>query len=208
MNFGKLFTDGGFVMYPLLLISILVVTLAIERLYFWFNLGNRQQQLIRTVLDLYHNQSNLVMDKLQREQDLPIARIFTSAIGLKDATPEEFKLAMENELHAEIPLLRRFIPVFDAVIGIAPLLGLLGTVTGLITSFSSLKIGQAGGGNSSSVVGGISEALVSTASGVIVAILASVCANLFRGLYQRQLSQIHESTGQLELLHRRISGQQ
>ena len=207
MNFGKLFTDGGFVMYPLLLISILVVALAIERLYFWSKMGTRQQQLIRTVLDLYRNQSNLVFDKLEREQDLPIARIFMSAIGLKDATPEEFKLAMENEIHAEIPLLRRFIPVFDAVIGLAPLLGLLGTVTGLITSFSSLKIGQAGGGNSGSVVGGISEALVSTASGVIVAILASVCANLFRGLYQRQLSQINESTGQLELLHRRIFGQ-
>ena len=207
MNFGKLFTDGGFVMYPLLLISILVVTLAIERLYFWSKMGTRQQQLIRTVLDLYRNQSNLVFDKLEREQDLPIARIFISAIGLKDATPEEFKLAMENEIHAEIPLLRRFIPVFDAVIGLAPLLGLLGTVTGLITSFSSLKIGQAGGSNSGSVVGGISEALVSTASGVIVAILASVCANLFRGLYQRQLSQINESTGQLELLHRRIFGQ-
>ena len=207
MNFGKLFTDGGFVMYPLLLISILVVTLAIERLYFWSKMGTRQQQLIPTVLDLYRNQSNLVFDKLEREQDLPIARIFMSAIGLKDATPEEFRLAMENEIHAEIPLLRRFIPVFDAVIGLAPLLGLLGTVTGLITSFSSLKIGQAGGSNSGSVVGGISEALVSTASGVIVAILASVCANLFRGLYQRQLSQINESTGQLELLHRRIFGQ-
>ena len=207
MNFGKLFTDGGFVMYPLLLISILVVTLAIERLYFWSKMGTRQQQLIPTVLDLYRNQSNLVFDKLEREQDLPIARIFMSAIGLKDATPEEFRLAMENEIHAEIPLLRRFIPVFDAVIGLAPLLGLLGTVTGLITSFSSLKIGQTGGGNSSSVVGGISEALVSTASGVIVAILASVCANLFRGLYQRQIYQIHESTGQLELLHRRIFGQ-
>ena len=207
MNFGKLFTDGGFVMYPLLLISILVVTLAIERLYFWSKMGRRQQQLIRTVLDLYRNQSNLIFDQLEREQDLPIARIFISAISLKDATPEEFRLAMENEIHAEIPILRRFIPVFDAVIGLAPLLGLLGTVTGLITSFSSLKIGQAGGGNSGNVVGGISEALVSTASGVIVAILASVCANLFRGLYQRQLYQIHESTGQLELLHRRILGQ-
>ena len=207
MNFGKLFTDGGFVMHPLLLISILVVTLAIERLYFWSKMGRRQQQLIRTVLDLYRNQSNLIFDKLEREQDLPIARIFISAISLKDATPEEFRLAMENEIHAEIPILRRFIPVFDAVIGLAPLLGLLGTVTGLITSFSSLKIGQAGGGNSGSVVGGISEALVSTASGVIVAILASVCANLFRGLYQRQIYQINESTGQLELLHRRIFGQ-
>lgn len=207
MNFGKLFNDGGIVMYPLLLISILVVALGIERLYFWSNLRNRQKQLIPTVLDLYHNRSNLVIDKLQREQDLPIARIFMAAIRLKDATPEEFRLAMDNELHAEIPLLRRFILVFDAVIGLAPLLGLLGTVTGLITSFASLKIGQ-GGGSSSSVVGGISEALVSTASGVIVAVVASICANLFRGLYQRQLSQIHESTGQLELLHRRFFWQQ
>ena len=207
MNLSKIFADGGIVMYPLLLASIIVVTLAIERIYFWSKIVKRQRKLIRTILDLYQDRSLLIMDRLERDRDLPIARIFISAIGLKDATPEEFKLAMENELHAEIPLLRRFIPVFDAVIGLAPLLGLLGTVTGLITSFSSLKIGQAGGSNSGSVVGGISEALVSTASGVIVAILASVCANLFRGLYQRQLSQINESTGQLELLHRRIFGQ-
>jgi len=124
-----------------------------------------------------------------------------TAIGLKNPTPEAFRLAIENEAHAEIPILRRFINVFDAVIGLAPLLGLLGTVTGLISSFASLKIGQGGGSSSSNVVGGISEALVSTASGVIVAILASICANLFRGLYQRQLSQIHESTGQLEFIH-------
>jgi biopolymer transport protein ExbB len=202
MNFIKIFTDGGIVMYPLLLASILVITLAIERLYFWSKIGNRQKQLTRVVLDLYHNQSPLVIDRLKREQDLPIARIFIAAISLKNPTPEAFRLAIENEAHAEVPLLRRFINVFDAVISLAPLLGLLGTVTGLISSFASLKIGQAGGGGSSNVVGGISEALVSTASGVIVAILASICANLFRGLYQRQLSQIHESTGQLELIHR------
>jgi biopolymer transport protein ExbB len=202
MNFIKIFNDGGIVMYPLLFSSILVVTLAIERLYFWSKIGNKQKQLIRTVLDLYQNQSPLVIDRLQRERDLPIARIFMAAISLKDPTPEAFRLAMENEAHAEIPILRRFINVFDAIISLAPLLGLLGTVTGLITSFASLKIGQAGGSSSSNVVGGISEALVSTASGVIVAILASICANLFRGLYQRQLSQIHEATGQLELIHR------
>lgn len=201
MNYVKIFTDGGIVMYPLLLALILVITLAIERLYFWSKIGNRQKQLIRTVLDLYQNQSPLVFDKLEREQDLPIARIFMTAIGLKNPTPEAFRLAIENEAHAEIPILRRFINVFDAVIGLAPLLGLLGTVTGLISSFASLKIGQGGGSSSSDVVGGISEALVSTASGVIVAILASICANLFRGLYQRQLSQIHESTGQLEFIH-------
>jgi biopolymer transport protein ExbB len=204
MNFIKLFNDGGIVMYPLLAASILMVTLACERLFFWLNIGSRQKKLINIVFDLYQNNSNLVMDKLERERDLPLARVFAAAIGLKDANPEEFRLAMESEVHAEMPLLRRFINVFDAIIGLAPLLGLLGTVTGLITSFSSLKLGQALGGGSDNVVGGISEALVSTATGVIVAIVASVFANVFRSFYQRQIYQIQESTGQLELLHRRL----
>ncbi len=161
--------------------------------------------MVRTVLDLYQGNPPLAMERLDRELDLPIARIFMAAIGLGDATPDEFRLALESQTHAEIPRLRRSINFFDAVIGLAPLFGLLGTVTGLIASFASLKIGQAASSESSNVVGGISEALVSTAAGVIVAILASVCANVFRGLYQREISQIHEFTGQLELLHRRVT---
>jgi biopolymer transport protein ExbB len=203
MDFIKTFNSGGAVMYPLLFASILVIALAIERLYFWLKIGQREKPMIRTVFDLYQNGSPLVIDRLEREQDLPIARIFMAAISLKDPTPEEFRLAMESEAHAEIPILRRFINVFDAIIGLAPLLGLLGTVTGLIASFSSLKIGQSVGAGSNNVVGGIAEALISTATGVVVAVLASLCANVFRGLYQRQLSQIQESTGQLELIHRR-----
>ncbi|NJR32509.1 MAG: MotA/TolQ/ExbB proton channel family protein [Chamaesiphon sp. CSU_1_12] len=201
--FIKTFNAGGAVMYPLLFASILTIALGIERLYFWTKIGRREKPMIRTVLDLYQNGSPLVIERLKREQDLPIARIFMAAIGLKDPTPEEFRLAMESEAHAEIPILRRFIDIFDAIIGLAPLLGLLGTVTGLIISFDSLKIGQSVGAGSSKVVGGIAEALISTATGVIVAVMASLCANLFRSLYQRQMSQIQESTGQLELIHRR-----
>ena len=201
MNFIKTFTDGGMVMYPLLAASLLVVTLAIERLYFWLQLGNRQRRLIRTVLDLYQSRSPLVLERLDRERDLPIARIFMAAISLQDSSPDEFRLAMESQAHAEIPVLRRFNNVFDTVISLAPLFGLLGTIIGLISSFSSLKIGQANGGGN--VAAGIGEALVATASGLIVAILASICANVFRGLYQRQMAQIQESSGQLELLHRR-----
>lgn len=204
MDFLKIFHDGGAVMYPLLLASVLVIALAIERLIFWSKIGKRQQQLIRTVLDLYQNQSSLVFDKLEREQDLPIARIFMAAIGIKDATPEEFRLAMESEAHAEIPILRRFNNVFDTVISLAPLFGLLGTIIGLIGSFSSLKVGGGSSNSSGNVAAGIGEALIATASGLVVAILASICANIFRGLYQRQMSQIQESTGQLELIHRRI----
>jgi biopolymer transport protein ExbB len=204
MDLIKIFHDGGIVMYPLLLASVIVVTLAIERLIFWSKIGNRQQPLIRTVLDLYQNQSPLVFDRLDREQDLPIARIFIAAIGIKDATPEEFRLAMESEAYAELPILRRFNNIFDTVISLAPLFGLLGTIIGLIGSFSSLKVGQNTGGGAENVAAGIGEALVATASGLVVAILASICANIFRGLYQRQVAQIQESTGQLELIHRRL----
>lgn len=120
MNLLKIFHDGGAVMYPLLLASIIVIALAIERLVFWFKIGKRQQPFIRTVLDLYQNRSPLVFDKLEREQNLPIARIFIAAISIKDATPEEFRLAMESEAHAEIPILRRFNNVFDTVNGSSP----------------------------------------------------------------------------------------
>jgi biopolymer transport protein ExbB len=203
MDLTQLFSSGGAVMYPLMFASILVVTLAIERLYFWFKIGRRQQQLISTALDLYQQQSLIVIDRLEREQNFPIARIFLAAIALTDATPEEFRLALESEAYSEIPRLRRFNNVFDAVISLAPLFGLLGTILGLIESFSALKIGTTGSSGNSTVVAGISTALVSTAAGLIVAIIASICANFFRGLYQRQLAQIQASTTQLELIHRR-----
>ncbi|MEK0189479.1 MotA/TolQ/ExbB proton channel family protein, partial [Microcoleus anatoxicus] len=91
---------------------------------------------------------------------------------------------------------------FETIISLAPLLGLLGTVLGLINSFAALKIGEVGGGSTAGVTGGISEALVSTATGLIVAIFTLFFANLFRGFYQQQRALFLEYGGQLELLYR------
>lgn len=85
----------------------------------------------------------------------------------------------------------------------SPLLGLLGTILGLITSFAALNIGEVGGGGTANVTAGISEALVATASGLIVAIFTLLFANTFRGFYLRQTARIQEYGGQLELLYRR-----
>jgi biopolymer transport protein ExbB len=86
---------------------------------------------------------------------------------------------------------------------LAPLLGLLGTVLGLISSFASLSSDGIGGARTLGVTGGISEALVSTAAGLVVAIFTLLFANMFRGLHQRQMAFIQEHGGQLELLYRR-----
>lgn len=204
MNIGNLFTAGGVVMWPLLAFSILAVALIIERIVFWVKINNRQNRVVKEVLQLYRL-DNVVgaLDKLQQNADLPMSRIFLAALELEEPTPEEFRLALESEAQAEIPLLKRFQNIFDTIIGLAPLLGLLGTVLGLIISFESLDIGDVGGTKTSNVTGGISQALVSTASGLVVAIFTLFFANSFRGLYMRQIASIQEYGGQLELLYRR-----
>ncbi|MCH4903630.1 MotA/TolQ/ExbB proton channel family protein [Cylindrospermopsis raciborskii CHAB3438] len=204
MDIKQLFIAGGVVMWPLLLSSIIAVGLIIERIWFWSKITRRQERVVKYVLNLYR-QNNLVnaIDVLQKNADLPIARIFLTALELEEPNPEEFRLALETEAQAEIPLLKRFTTVFDTIIALAPLLGLLGTVLGLINSFASLNIGNVGGTQTAGVTGGISEALVSTATGLIVAISTLLFANSFRGLYQRQIALIQEYGGQLELLYRR-----
>jgi biopolymer transport protein ExbB len=204
MGIQNLFAAGGVVMWPLLAFSVLGVALIIERIRFWVRINKRQNRVVRDVLNLYRL-DNVVgaMDKLQKNADLPLARIFLAALELEEPNPEEFRLALESESQAEIPVLKRFQNLFETIISLAPLLGLLGTVLGLIASFASLNVGDVGGSKTTGVTAGISEALVSTAAGLIVAIFILMFANTFRGLYQRQIALIQEYGGQLELLYRR-----
>ncbi|MBD0386393.1 MAG: MotA/TolQ/ExbB proton channel family protein [Nostoc sp. C3-bin3] len=204
MGIQNLFAAGGVVMWPLLAFSVLAIALIIERVRFWLRINKRQSRVVRDVLNLYRL-DNVVgaMDKLQKNADLPLARIFLAALELEEPNPEEFRLALESEAQAEIPVLKRFQNIFETIIGLAPLLGLLGTVLGLIASFASLNLGDVGGTKTIGVTSGISEALVSTASGLILAIFTLLFANTFRGLYQRQIALIQEFGGQLELLYRR-----
>jgi len=206
MPIGNLFSQGGVVMYPLLGLSILAMALILERVLFWSQIVKRQDKVVRDVLGLYRRSSKAALQKLEQNVNLPIARIFMAALELEEATPEEFRLALESAAQAELPLLRRFNTVFDTVISVSPLLGLLGTILGLMASFASLRVGNIGGTSSTNVTAGISEALVSTASGLVVAISTLLFANLFRGLYLRQIALIQEYGGQLELIHRRRQG--
>ncbi len=190
-------------MFPLLALSILAMALILERIFFWLQLTRRQDKVIREALALYRRSAKAAFQFLERNADLPIPRIFLAALELEQADPEEFRIALESAAQAELPLLKRFTIVFDTVTSVSPLLGLLGTILGLIQSFGSLQIGDLGGTQATGVTAGISEALISTAAGLIVAIFTLLFANMFRGLYQRQVALIQEYGGQIELLYRR-----
>jgi biopolymer transport protein ExbB len=190
-------------MVPLLGFSILSVTLIIERIRFWIKIMRRTDRFVRQFFYQYRRNQQAAFQLLDTNRDLPIARIFIAALQLEDPNPEEFRLALESAAQAELPLLKRFATVLETVINLSPLLGLLGTVLGLIQSFASLKLGDLAGTQAGGVTAGISEALVSTASGLGVAIFTLLFANTFRGLYLRQMALIQEYGGQLELLYRR-----
>ncbi|MGB3136952.1 MAG: MotA/TolQ/ExbB proton channel family protein [Nodosilinea sp.] len=204
---GNWFAAGGVVMWPLLLCSLLTLALAVERGWFWLQVGRQQQGVVPQVLNTFSQNPQRAIAKLKTHQQLPIARIFLAALTLGDATPEEFRLALESAAHAELPLLKRFQTLFETVVGIAPLLGLLGTVLGLMQVFSTLRLGETGEASASGVTSGVGEALTSTAAGLVVALVALLLANLFQGLYRRQRAFIQEAGGKLEILHRRAHRQ-
>lgn len=195
------FIAGGIVMYPLLGFSILAIALIIERCIFWSKVNRQQRRVVRDVLTAYQIGSDTVLPQLKQHSDLPIARIFLEALEMDYAPPQAFHNFLEGAIQAELPLLRRFNTIFDTIVAAAPLLGLLGTVTGLIQSFANLDLGSVGQEGTARVTGGISEALVSTASGLIVALIVLLFSNSFRGFYRRQLALIQEYTNQLEALH-------
>ncbi|MBW4582575.1 MAG: MotA/TolQ/ExbB proton channel family protein [Tildeniella nuda ZEHNDER 1965/U140] len=199
----ELIATGGIVMVPLLVFSIAVIALAIERALFWRRARKQQKRVVRSVLQLYQDDLALTEATLQKHLHLPIARVFLEAVSLPNATPDEFRLALDAGTQAEIPNLKRFNNIFETIVGLAPLLGLLGTVTGLIRSFGSLTLGDVGSSKTIGVTAGISEALVSTAVGLVVAVLALIAANTFRSFYAQQIAYIDECCTQLELLQLR-----
>jgi biopolymer transport protein ExbB len=200
---GNWLTTGGVVMGPLLLFSLVTLALVVERSWFWLHLRRQQRQLVGDILTLYQQHPERAVAKLKQYPHLPLARIFLAALSLGEATPEEFTLALESAAQAELPLLKRFQTLFETVVGVAPLLGLLGTVLGLMQVLSSIRIGEGGMASSTGVTLGVGEALTSTAAGLTLAIAALLFANLFQGLYRRQRAFLQEAAGKLEILHRR-----
>jgi biopolymer transport protein ExbB len=195
---------GGVVMIPLLLFSITAIGLIIERSRYWSRIVKRQPRMMQRVLMLYQeNDVAEAISALKKNIDLPAARILLSALSLDRPTPEQFRLAMQAEAQAEAPGMKRFTNVFDMIVGLSPLFGLLGTVIGLIVSFASLNLGNVGGSQTAGVTGGISEALVSTASGLVVAIFNLFAVSIFRGFFTRQTALVQEYANRFELIYSR-----
>jgi biopolymer transport protein ExbB len=202
VNIAELFANGGFAMYPLLLLSILALGTIIERVWYWSKILTREREISGRVLEAARRDWGAATDIARKSSDQPIGRFLYSALGLENPQPEIFQLALEASADEELAAMRRGEKLLEAVIAISPLLGLLGTVLGLINSLGNISLSDIGTSSTSGVTLGISEALISTATGLIVAITSLAFYRLFQGFVAGQAKLFRQSGNEMELLYR------
>ncbi len=195
--------EGGPVMWPLLGLSVATIACAIERGWFWFQFLRQEHRIVHDVLEAARVDLDKAAAIASQAQWLPIGRYLLAPLRLKQPTPETFRLALEAAGDKEFVKMRKGDKLLETVVGIAPLLGLLGTVTGLITTFNNINIGGGGGGEGATkAASGIGEALIATATGMIVAIIALAWFRIFVTLQSNQVDYFSEVGSELELIYR------
>ncbi|HEY9597730.1 MAG TPA: MotA/TolQ/ExbB proton channel family protein [Cyanophyceae cyanobacterium] len=207
MSIVEIFQAGGIVMWFLLGLSILAVGTILERLWFWASILFKERLVVERVLDAAEKDWLMAREIALEARRQPIGRYLYAPLRLVNPDPEVFRLALESAADDELVSMRRGDKLLEAVIALAPLLGLLGTVLGLINSLGSIRLSELGTASTSGVTLGIREALTSTATGLAVAITSLVFYRLFQAFWYNQIRVFRKAGSELELLYRQAWAQ-
>jgi len=169
--------QGGIMMIPIILGSIVALAIIIERVIYLRKVRIETQRFMDKITRVVG--ANRIMEALVICDNTtgPMPAIVKSAIALHDRSREEIRQAVEETASREVARLEKYLPALGTIGTVSPLLELLGTVLGMIKSSNHLAI--AGTSNPVGLIGGISEALITTAAGLFVAIPVVVCHNWF-----------------------------
>ena len=172
--FLHLFHTGGLVMYPLLLLSLFTVAIAVERFFYYKKNRKGSKLFCKGINSAVKHQQWDAAQEYCAKYDTAISRIILNGLKHTDSD-KDMRDAFQEQLMVESVNFRRYLDYLSATVTISPLLGLLGTVTGMIGTFSILDSGA----GASAITGGIGEALVATATGLCVAIIAFIVYTYF-----------------------------
>lgn len=206
MSLWNLFLVGGFVMWPILLCSFIGIYIIIERfLVLRKSNANVTQFMLNIKVLLRKNDINSAID-LCNSIHVPVSRMLKQGILRYNRGSKIIREAIESAGMEEIYKLEKGLSILATIAGIAPLLGFLGTITGIIGSFQSIQ--NAGGiVNASDLAGGIWEALLTTAFGLIVGIPAYFFYNYFVNRIKRYVFEMESSSSEfLDLIQLEVMG--
>ena len=202
MTLAEILEKGGLAIWPLLFLSILALGTIIERVWFWTKLLIKEEQVLNRVMEAAVANWGVAQEIARNYRKHPVGNFLYTPLQLANPEPEVFHLALEAAADDELALMRRGDKVLEAVIALSPLLGLLGTVLGLINSLRSIQISDLGTASTTGVTLGIGESLISTAVGLIVAIVSLAFYRLFQAFWFKQVRLFRKAGSQLELIYR------
>src|SRR5438067_1816376 len=189
------FHKGGPIMWPILIVSIIAVAVVLERIFWWTGRWMRRDpKRIEKVFTAIETGDVAEASRLSRGSRDPVLRMMWNGLNHQHASLQG---ALQVAAGIEIKRAGRFLVVMDTLVTLAPLLGLLGTITGLIRSFSFL-------GNEElavqAVTGGIAEALIATACGLGIAIFALIPFNFFTSRVSNLEFELQTAATNLEVM--------
>lgn len=195
------FLKGGPIMWPILVCAVVAIAVVGERTYWWWcETRLRDPEALLKLMDTLHRGDLGAAGRLAKGSRDPVIQMVDH--GLNDHETS-LQVAMQAAAGAALRRAGRFLPVMDTLVTLAPLLGLLGTVTGIMRSFTSL-----GGAELavSKVTGGIGEALIATACGLGIAILSLIPLNYFGGKVAALQYELETVASSVEVLLNRLKG--
>lgn len=197
LNLIQIIQQGAIATYPLILMSIISLTVIFERLWALRNISSGTVRVTDSILEpTRKGQRDLAIAICKQNSNCPAGRIFLNVLERdQSGRPEAAGGAATEAMFEETQKMRKHLWILGTVASSAPFIGLLGTVVGIIKSFESMAV--AGTGGFAVVAAGISEALVATALGLGVAIIALIFYNYFQtriatlnGLFRIQVGKV------------------
>ncbi len=192
----EIFRKGGPVMWPLLATSIVALTVVLERLFFTVRESLRRDH--RAVAELFASVERgdfAAACAAGRDSRGFVARVLTYALEHRDVS---FSNALLEASSLELQRFNRGISLLDTIVTLAPLMGLFGTVTGMIRAFGLLGASELGA--PTAITGGIAEALIATAFGLLIAMIALLPFNFLNARLEQARQEIENAAAHLELL--------
>jgi biopolymer transport protein ExbB len=195
------FLAGGLVMWPLLGLSIVTIACVMERSWFWYQLVLLEKRVVREVLTAAKVDLQKAEAIAEGCENTAIGRFLVEPLRLirfRNLSPESVHLAIKAAWDKEVVEMRKGDVLLESVIAIAPLLGILGTASGLISAFTKLRTGL---DDFSAFYTGVAQALITSTTGIAIAIFAFVFFRFFWILRSQQIDFFSQVGNELELIY-------
>jgi len=190
------FAAGGWVMYPLLLLSLVAVGVIIERLLTYRTIADDAPGLLKTVLSKCESQEFAEALTLCKDRPGPVAACLATVLAHRDQPVEDIERNVQEVGEEYFIRLEKYLPILDTTTTISPLLGLLGTLFGMIGTFQAIAVSK-NQGSRDSILSGVGEALYATATGLTVAVVCFVAYNYFSSRQRNVTSETEQSATKL-----------